>query len=79
MGRCDNPLKGIYNPYEIKKQSFCLSMGGGGFRVAHFSYLNKSVQKCSSITTSNAYKTLKLPFKHWYQTVLYSGRHSLQQ
>lgn len=29
MGRCDNPLKGIYNPYEIKKQSFCLSIGGG--------------------------------------------------
>lgn len=69
MGHCDNPLGGIYNPYQIKKQPFAYLAFWAAFHITHCFFLFvllfflPSNRTMCVITTSVADKTQNPSFK----------------
>lgn len=81
MGHCDNPRGGIYNPYQIKKKTICLSGFLGGFLHYTLGFLFSLCNKTMCvITTSAADKPQNLSFRQVksHQTVSCSHRNCLK-
>lgn len=81
MGHCDNPLRGIYNPCQIKKKQPFAYLVYRRLVTLHTEFFLKSSNKTMYvITTPVADKTQNLSFRHVHshENVLCSDGNSLK-